>query len=808
MATSAPITGWSLRSWFVTLAVLHAGALAMAEEPAAKALQLRYDRPAREWLEALPLGDGHLGAMVYGGFPSERIALNDGTLWSGGPKDGDNPEALKALPEIRRLIAEEKYAEAHAYAKKMQGPFTQSYQPMGDLLLTFPAVEGGTTDYLRTLDLDQAVATTTYKAGGVTYTRELFTSNPDRVLVARLTADRPGALAFEAKLASKQRFHTKADGDALVLVGQAPANADPVYHKTAEPISYNDDAGIRFEVRVKVLADGQVSVSGDAIRVAGATTATLLLTDATSFNGFDRSPVREGLDPAPIAAERLAKAAAKTYETLRDNHIQDYQRLFRRVAIDLGPSAPGALDVSTDERVKRFGAKDPGMVALHFQYGRYLLIASARSGGQPPNLQGLWNDELFPPWSSNYTININTEMNHWPAEVANLAECHAPLFAMIRDLAVNGAKTARVNYGCNGWVAHHNTDLWKQSAPVGAFGKGDATWAFWPMAGPWLCRHLWDHYAFGGDEAFLRETAYPLMKGSAEFCLDWLVEDASGRLTTSPSTSPENQFIGPDGKRSAVSAGSSMDLELIHDLFAHCITASKVLKTDDAFRGKLEAAMAKLAPLQIGPDGRLQEWSKPFREAEPKHRHVSHLWAAYPGDQITQRTPDLQEAVKKSLIARTDQGTGWSTGWKVCLWARQGDGDHAFGLIQRTLTLGPGGVYANLFGSHPPFQMDGNFAFPAGVSEMLLQSHEADGDVHLLPALPTAWPTGSVKGLRARGGFEVDLAWKDGKLTSAVIRSNLGRKATVRTAGKAVTIETKPGGTYTIDAGLIVRPGA
>ncbi|MDG3007949.1 glycoside hydrolase family 95 protein [Paludisphaera mucosa] len=790
---------------WIAVAMLHAGSLAFGAPPE-QALKLWYDRPAAAWLEALPLGDGSLGAMVYGGFPVERIQLNDATLWSGGPKDCDNPGALKVLPEMRRLIADGEYAEAHELGKKMMGPYTQTYLPMGDLTLTFAKPADAPRDFRRSLDLDTAVATTTCKVGDVTYTREAFISHPDRVLVVRLTADRPGALAFTAGLGSRLRFRTKADDGSLVLRGKAPAHVDPNYYDRPNPIVYSDDEGMEFEVRLKAISDGAVTAEDDALKVTAATSATLVLSAATSFNGFDKSPGRHGVDPSPIAAGRLAGAAAKSYDVLLRDHVQDHQALFRRVAVDLGPAAAGAADVPTDERVKRFGARDPGLVALHFQYGRYLLISSARPGGQPPNLQGIWNDEVRAPWSSNYTVNINTQMNHWPAETTNLAECHEPLFGLIRELAVNGAKTARVNYGCGGWVAHHNVDLWRQSAPVGDYGQGDATWALWPMSGPWLCQHLWDHYAFGGDEAFLRDEAYPLMKGAAEFCLDFLVEAAQGRLVTSPSTSPENVFIGPDGKRSAVSMASTMDMMLIHDLFTHCVAATKVLGVDAPFRDRLEAALKKLPPPRIGPDGRLQEWFQPFAETEPHHRHLSFLWGLYPGNQVTPATPELLEAAKKSLIARSDEGTGWSTGWKISLWARLGDGDHAFRLIERTLQLGPGGVYANLFGSHPPFQMDGNFAFPAGVAEMLLQSHEADGDVHLLPALPAAWPTGSVTGLRARGGFDVDLAWKDGRLTSATIRSRLGRKATVRCGGKSVQIESKPGGSYTIDADLGVRP--
>jgi alpha-L-fucosidase 2 len=769
-------------------------------------MSLWYRRPAGEWLEALPLGNGRLGAMIYGGVLSERVPLNEATLWSGGPKDCDNPQAQKTLPEIRRLIFAGKYAEAHQLGKKMMGPYTQTYLPMGDLRLEFdrPGKSGPAQvhDYRRTLDLDRALASVQYALDDVVYKREVFISHPDEVLVVHLSTSRPRSLTFTARLGSPLHFRTAATENGLILRGKAPAHVDPNYYnrRDRDPVVYASDEhgeGMSFECHLRALSqEGSISASHDALHVERATAVTLLLSAATSFNGFDRSPGLDGKDPAPIAAGQLSAAAGKTYDELLRTHVQDHQRLFRRVALDLGASPDAAHALPTDQRVQKYGARDPGLVALHFQYGRYLLIASSRPGGQPPNLQGLWNDELRAPWSSNYTININTEMNMWPAEVTNLAECHEPLFDLIRGLSTNGRKTARINYGCGGWVSHHNTDIWRQSAPVGDFGDGDSTWALWPMSGPWLCQHLWQHYEFGGDQAFLRETAYPLMKGAAEFCIDFLIDDGKGRLVTSPSTSPENQFVSSDGQHAAVSMASAMDLELIHDLFTHCIAATKTLGIDEPFRAKLESTLAKLYPLRIAPDGRLQEWFRPFGETEVHHRHLSHLWALYPGNQITRETPDLLAAARKSLEVRSDEGTGWSSGWKISLWARLGDGDHAFNLIRRTLRLGPGGVYPNLFGSHPPFQMDGNFAFPAGVAEMLLQSHVAEGEIHLLPALPKAWPTGSVKGLRARGGFQVDIAWADGKLTAATIRSNRGGQVVVRHGEKVVSLKTAAGGRY------------
>jgi alpha-L-fucosidase 2 len=665
----------------LSLPVLVLTATALADDvsflgtaaPPKQPVALWYARPAGQWLEALPLGNGRLGAMVYGGVPTERIALNDDTLWSGGPKECDNPGALKTLPEIRRLILAGRFAEAHELGKRMMGPYTQAYLPMGELLLTFdtPATSGPLRvgDYRRELDLDRGVARTRYKLGDVAFTREVFVSQPDQVMVVRLRSSRPRSIGFTARLGSRLRFRTRERDGVLVLRGKAPAHVDPNYYNRPNPVIDSGDEqgeGMDFECHLRAIVDeGTVTVNDAALRADRATTVTLLLSAATSFHGFDRSPGRAGKDPAVIAAGRLAAASDKPYNDLLHDHVNDHQRLFRRVELDLGRPPEGARELPTDQRVRKFGADDPELVMVHFQYGRYLLIASSRPGTQPPNLQGIWNDEVRAPWSSNWTININTEMNMWPAEVTNLAECHEPLFELIRGLSVNGRKTARINYGCDGWVSHHNTDIWCQSAPVGDFGHGDATWALWPMSGPWLCQHLWQHYEFGGDRQFLRDTAYPLMKGAAEFCLDFLIDDGKGHRVTAPSTSPENVFVTEGGQRSAVSMASTMDLELIHDLFTHCIAATKILEIDGPFRDRLATALEKLHPLQIGPDGRLQEWFRPFAEAEVHHRHVSHLWGVYPGNQITRKTPDLLAAARKSLEVRSDEGTGWSSGWKI-----------------------------------------------------------------------------------------------------------------------------------------------
>ncbi len=761
---------------------------------------LWYRQPAKNWNEALPLGNGRLGAMVFGRTGEELIQLNETTLWSGGPVARDpNPGVARYLPEIRAALAAEEYEKAAKLTQKLQGLYTEAYQPLGDLLLR-QDLPGEVSAYRRELDIATATTTTRFSVGGVTYTRELFVSAPDQVIVLRLKASRKGALTVTAATRSPHPAAKVALGrDDLRLTGKAPAHADPNYVRyNAQPVIYGDSTGcrgMRFALRVKVqTTDGTVTTDTAGIRIQNATEATLLLSAATSFNGFDKCPDREGRDEKSLAAGFLKKAVSKKWEPLRQAHLADYQRFFNRVRLTLNGNA--APDLSTDERLQRYaeGAADPALESLYFQFGRYLLISSSRPGrdgdpGTPANLQGLWNPMVRPPWSSNYTTNINVEMNYWPAEPANLSELHRPLLDWIgRAAAVTGRETTRNFYGMNGWTVHHNSDIWGASNPVGDRGKGSPSWANWAMGGAWLSQHLWEHHQFTGDRTFLQKTAYPLMKDAARFCLDWLTEDAQGRLITSPSTSPENVFITEKGVKQSVSVATTMELALIWDLFSNTIAAAERLNLDADFRKNLLAKRDRLFPLQIGKKGNLQEWYRDWEDEDPQHRHVSHLYALHPGREISPlTTPKFANAARRTLELRGDGGTGWSKAWKINFWARLHDGNHAYKLLRELLKLtgmegtdyaNGGGTYPNLLDAHPPFQIDGNFGAVAGMGEMLLQSH--DGVLHVFPARPDAWAEGSVTGLKARGGFELDLTWKAGKLQILTVRSSLGGNCRLR----------------------------
>jgi alpha-L-fucosidase 2 len=795
-------------------------------QPAAQRqpLLLWYTQPAAAWEEALPLGNGKTGAMVFGGVQHERLQLNDNTLWSGYPEPGNNPNAAKYLPLVRKAVTESNYALAEAYWKKMQGPYSARYLHMADLFLDFHLKDIVAKKYTRSLDLASATASTTFITDGVAYRREVLISYPEKILVIQLTASEKRSISFRARLRSKLKYKLQAKGNNyLILRGKAPMH---VANRESEPLQvvYDDwnGEGMNFEVHLQTkITGGTVTATDTSLVISKADAVTLYLTEATSFNGYKKSPGWQGKDPAIEASMYMNAASQKSFDQLRATHLADYRALFNRVTLDLGHDRE-AQKLPTDKRMLRFnqGHPDPHLVVLYYQYGRYLLIASSRPGGLPANLQGIWNDHIKPPWGSNYTTNINTEMNYWHSETTNLSECHIPLLDFIEQLAVNGAETARVNYGITeGWCAHHNSDVWAKTSPPGGYEwdpRSRARWACWPMSGAWFSTHVWEHYIFTGDTEFLKDKAWPLMRGAAQFLLAWLVEGPEGYLVTNPSTSPENVFR-VDGKEYQVSMATTMDMAIIRQLFESCLRAATTLGIEDAFTTQLKTALRKLYPYHIGKHGQLQEWFKDWDDPADKHRHLSHLFGLHPGNQLSPvRTPELAAAAKQSLLQRGDISTGWSMAWKINWWARLLDGNHAYKILKDGLTyidpkvkkdtMGGGGTYPNLFDAHPPFQIDGNFGATAGITEMLLQSH--DGVMHILPALPDVWPTGTIAGIKARGAFEVAIGWRDGKLQQATIYSEQGGLCRVRTAIPVKVLETTEDKTDDRHNTMLTEPAA
>ena len=777
-------------------------------------LLLWYNKPASNWNEALPIGNGRMGAMVFGGIVNEHLQLNENTLYSGEPSESyKQANVARDFDKVMGMLKADKNKEADEFIRKnWLGRLHANYEPLGDLYFKMDHSEN-VTSYRRELDIAHSVLHVSYEQNGVKYTREYFASNPDSVIVVKFTASKPvmNITATFASVHPTAKFKTNQKD--LVMTGQAPGyssrrtlalietNGEQYKHpelfdangkrKFDKQSLYGDEInglGTFFEAELNAqLKDGTLNVDGSSLQVKNSSEVTFIVSYATSFNGFDKSPSKEGLDPSKIAKRILDKGVAKPYADLKKDHETDYRNLFERVDLNL-TSGVKYDTVTTDRRITNFAKNnDPKLVELLFQYGRYLMISGSRKGGQPLNLQGIWNDLVIPPWNSGYTININTEMNYWPAEVTNLAECQEPLFRMIKEMAVTGSETAKLMYGHRGWVSHHNVSIWRETFP----NDGNPCASFWNMSGGWLLSHMWEHYLFSGDETFLKNEAYPLMRGAAMFYSDWLIDNGSGKLITAANSSPENSFINEQGEKGQISSGPTMDMSIIRELFSHTIETAVKFNCDQDLVTELKGKLAKLAPYRIGSNGQLLEWQQEYKEFEPHHRHVSFLYGLHPGNQINpESSPELTSAAKQSLLLRGDEGTGWSEAWKINMWARLQDGEHAYSLVRNLFTLvntfemgnKGGGLYKNLLDACPPFQIDGNFGFTAGVAEMLLQSQ--DGYIQLLPALPKEWPSGEVKGLVARGGFVIDMSWVDGKVRKVSVYSKIGGICRMKVAGE------------------------
>lgn len=790
----------NLRPFFIILLLALSVTLSTARNV------LKYDRPAHFFEESIVIGNGNIGAIIYGNPVDERISLNDITLWTGEPDKNEKiPGAAKALEDIRKALDREDYRAADSLHYILQGHYSENYQPLGSLLITYKHHDNY-SGYSRSLDIDRAIASVGYKNGGYDFTTEYFASAPDSLIVVKLSTNNPQGINAQLKLESQLPHTVKATGKNMVSEGYAAYKSYPVYTGYKNKHLYDPERGMRFMTIVNVDNKGGKVTTGEdgTIVLENVKEAVLRISNVTSFNGFNRDPAKEGRNYKQLVNNRIENALKLSYKQLLNRHLKDYRNLFGRVEIDFGKTSEEISMLPTDVQLKLYtdsAQVNPDLEELYFQYGRYLLISSSRTPEVPATLQGLWNEKILPPWSSNYTININTEENYWPAENTNLSELHMPLISFLKNVAVNGSETAKNYFGANGWLACHNTDIWAMANPVGEQG-GHPSWANWTMGGAWLATHIWEHYMFTGDKEFLKEY-YPVLKGAAQFCMDYLVEK-NGELITSPSTSPENIFRTPDGYYGSTLYGGTADLAVTRECVTDAVEAAKVLGIDNSFVDKADSVLKKLRPYHVGKNGNLMEWYHDWDDQDPRHRHQSHLIGLYPGHQITvESTPDLAKASARTLEIKGDNTTGWSTGWRANLYARLHDSEGAYRIYRRLLRyISPdeykgedarrgGGTYPNLLDAHSPFQIDGNFGGTAGVAEMLIQS--TPDKIELLPALPKQWADGSVKGLKARGGFEVSMKWADGKVTECEISSVNGGETTVMFNGRSVPVSIKPG---------------